>query len=102
MPAYLLSGTTRPKRRQPENNTQFAPSRRQISDAPRRTRLLSEILLRAAVRSFINDIGCYFLWGLGSRRGLSLAGIAVMAGGLCGGCAVASSRRAPGAPPRRR
>src|SRR5262249_15587489 len=37
-PAYLLSGTTRPKRRRPENNTQSAPSRRQISAAPRRTR----------------------------------------------------------------
>src|SRR5262249_59368546 len=60
-PAYLLSGTTRPKRRRPENNTQSAPSRRQISDAPRRTRSLSEILLRAEVRSFINNIGCYFL-----------------------------------------
>jgi hypothetical protein len=53
---YLLSATTRPKRRRPENNTQSAPSRRQISDAPRRTRSLSEILLRAEVRSFINDM----------------------------------------------
>src|SRR5262249_43435345 len=48
MPAYLLSGTTRPKRRQPENNTRSAPSRRQISDAPRRTQSLSEILLRVS------------------------------------------------------